>query len=76
MEKGKLIKEMASRHAGAFAFELLKKVLPNIEKVTKISNQTDDGMNQRIYSSIRDNYQIKTGDNNTNFFGGTHKHDK
>ena len=48
----------------------------NRESLTKALQQTHDGMTQAGFSSVRDNYQIKIGDNNTNFFGGTHTHGK
>ena len=65
---------MAAAHASAFAFEILAKFTSNGEYLTKTLQQTNCVMTQEDLSSSRDNYQIKTGNNNTNFFGGQHDH--
>lgn len=66
--------KIASFHASAFAFQILSKLEVNIVQSQKTSIQKENGMSQENLAYIGENYQIKVGDNNTNFFGGTHNH--
>jgi hypothetical protein len=43
-------------------------------EITLNQVQDNSSMNQTNYGGT--NFQTKTGDNNTNFFGGTHNHDQ
>ena len=43
-------------------------------EITLNQVQDNSSMNQTNYGGT--NYQTKTGDNNTNFFGGSHSHDR
>jgi len=65
---GKLL-EMEMRDPG-FATQ----VRTIAHEITLNQIQDNSSMNQTNYGGT--NYQTKTGDKNTNFFGGTHNHDQ